>query len=166
MASEPASRLRSNLTLAAVRRSSLAGNPANSSTGKLWPMFQSPFQLPDRFQSAGGVVRTCRKTRPCRISAVQVPWMSVWADAGVADATSSNNPNVLSDRNMQSSRSRGLDERIVKKVERSNARLKPSRSGSFGDVAARDGFCRRTFLRGERDGFSRAVGPLGGFDRG
>jgi hypothetical protein len=61
------------LTLDAVRRSSLAGKPESSSIGKLWPIFQSPFPLPERFQSVGGVVRTCRKTFPCRISAVQVP---------------------------------------------------------------------------------------------
>ena len=61
----PASRRRSNFTLDAVSRSSLAGSPESSSTEKLWPMFQSPLQFPERFQSAGGVVRTWRKTLPC-----------------------------------------------------------------------------------------------------
>src|SRR5262245_12548137 len=66
-------------------------------------MFQSPFQLPERFQSLGGVVRTCRKTLPWRISAVQVPWMSVWARLGASCSRTKTATNAKRIRNIGSS---------------------------------------------------------------
>src|SRR5262245_27553695 len=79
-ASVPASRRISNFTADAVNCSPFAGRPVSSSSGRVWPMLQSPFHR-SPFQSRGAGARTCRNAFPSRSSAVQVPWMSVgrWA---------------------------------------------------------------------------------------